>query len=287
MATAAFSELVAKSGADAFSVADRIKGCLFGLLIADALSMPTHWFYGGERQVVGTYGGRLNGYVKPTSKLPGSIMSLSNTGGAGRGGSQGNIIGDVIFHGKKKFWKRGGNYHYHQGMAAGDNTLEALLVRRVANVTAEIGTGEFNPSAILGDYINFMMTPGTHNDTYCGTSHRMYFKNYVAGKDPADCPDNDGHNVDSADSIVTTVPVALISDTDTAARSMVAEMVALTRDSKTSQQHAALFATTVRAVVMGVSVRDAVQAAGKAVKYDVKSIVERDGDSPGRNPVTA
>ena len=115
----------------------------------------------------------------------------------------------------------------------------------------------------------------------------MYFKNYVAGKDPADCPDNDGHNVDSADSIVTTVPVALISDTDTAARSMVAEMVALTRDSKTSQQHAALFATTVRAVVMGVSVRDAVQAAGKAVKYDVKSIVERDGDSPGRNPVTA
>ena len=88
MATAAFSELVAKSGADAFSVADRIKGCLFGLLIADALSMPTHWFYGGERQVVGTYGGRLNGYVKPTSKLPGSIMSLSNTGGAGRGTRQ-------------------------------------------------------------------------------------------------------------------------------------------------------------------------------------------------------
>merc|ERR1711871_1797187 len=271
----------------AFSIADRIKGCLFSLLIADALSMPTHWFYGGERQVIQLYGGRLNGYVRPVSKLPGSIMSLSNTGGAGRGGSQGNIIGDIIFHGKKKFWQRGGNYHYHQGMPAGDNTLEALLVRRVVNVTADIGKGEFIPSAILEDYIKFLMTPGTHNDTYCGTSHRMFFKNYAAGKTPADCPDNDGHNVDSADSLVTTVPVALIADDDSTAMSQVSEMVALTRDSKTSQQHAALFAMTVRAVVMGVSARDAVEAVGAAINYDVKSVVQRDGDRPGRNPVTA
>lgn len=31
-------------------------------------------------------------------------MQLSNTGGAGRGSQTGNIIGDVINHGKKKFW---------------------------------------------------------------------------------------------------------------------------------------------------------------------------------------
>jgi len=172
-------------------------------------------------------------------------------------------------------------------MNAGDNTLEALLVRRVVNVTAGVGKGEFSPSAILEDYIKFLMTPGTHNDTYCGTSHRMFFKNYVAGKDPADCPDNDGHNVDSADSLVTTIPVALISNDDNIARSQVSEMVALTRNSKTSQQHAALFALTVRAVVMGVSVRDAVETAGAAINYDVKSVVERDGDRPERNPVTA
>lgn len=55
-------------------------------------------------------------------------MSLSNTGGHGRGGQQGSIIGDVINHGKKKFWGVKG-VHYHQGMSAGDNTLNAICAR--------------------------------------------------------------------------------------------------------------------------------------------------------------
>jgi len=32
---------------------------------------------------------------------------LSNTGGGGRGGDVGEIIGTVINHGKKKYWGRG------------------------------------------------------------------------------------------------------------------------------------------------------------------------------------
>merc|ERR1711907_413326 len=139
------------------AVADRIKGALFGMLIGDALAMPTHWFYGGQRQVQSTYGGALTGYVAPVMHLPGSIMSKSNTGGAGRGGYQGDIIGEVIFHGKKQFWKPGADYHYHQGMAAGDNTLEALLARRVVNVTARLGG--FDVNEIRDDYIQFMTTP--------------------------------------------------------------------------------------------------------------------------------
>ncbi len=35
-------------------------------------------------------------------------MNLSNTGGGGRGSDKGDIIGDVILHGKKKYWLRGG-----------------------------------------------------------------------------------------------------------------------------------------------------------------------------------
>jgi len=38
-------------------------------------------------------------------------MSLSNTGGGGRGDNKGSIVGDVILLGKKKYWERGGNYH--------------------------------------------------------------------------------------------------------------------------------------------------------------------------------
>ena len=31
-------------------LADRVAGALWGMVIADALTMPTHWFYGGARQ---------------------------------------------------------------------------------------------------------------------------------------------------------------------------------------------------------------------------------------------
>ena len=52
-----------------------------------------------------------------------------------------------------------------------------------------------------------MTTPGTHNDSYASTCHRMFFANLVAGKDPSECPDNDHHNVDSMDALTLTIPV--------------------------------------------------------------------------------
>jgi len=61
----------------------------------------------------------IRGYEKPKLHLPGSILSLSSTGGGGRGSDQGSIIGDVINHGKRPYWKRGANYHYHCTLAKG------------------------------------------------------------------------------------------------------------------------------------------------------------------------
>jgi hypothetical protein len=52
---------------------------------------------------------------------------LSNTGNGDR--SEGEVVGTVILHGKKKYWGRGKNLHYHIGMKAGENTLEAQLTR--------------------------------------------------------------------------------------------------------------------------------------------------------------
>jgi hypothetical protein len=40
----------------------------------------------------------------------------------------GFCAGDVINHGKHKFWGVPG-MHYHQGMKAGENTLNALCAR--------------------------------------------------------------------------------------------------------------------------------------------------------------
>lgn len=228
-------------------IADRVKGALYGLLIADALAMPSHWYYGGAGQVASQYG-KITTYVKPVTKLPGSIMSKSDTGGGGRGGFRGDVIGGVIFHNKKKYWAPGANYHYHQGMEAGDNTLEAILMRRVVNITAAAG-GEFAPDDILADYMKFMQTPNTHNDTYCGTAHRMFFANLAGGKDPKDCPDNDGHNVDTCDAFITAVPIALLPTSDEKAEENVKEVVRLTRKSPESERFGAQFARLLRAVV--------------------------------------
>merc|ERR1711907_652786 len=244
------------------AVADRIMGALFGMLIGDALAMPTHWFYGGERQVAATYSGRLQGYVAPTTHLQGSIMSKSNTGGGGRGGFNGDVIGSVIFH----------------GMKPGENTLEGVLARRVINITGR--SGGFDRQTILEDYINFMTTPHTHNDTYCGTCHRMFFANYAAGLPAEQCPDNDRHNVDTADSIVTTIPVALTDSEDDTASQHVKDMVSLTRDSPSSQQHAALFASTLRSVVRGMPVKEAAVSASQSVGTDITRNL-------GHDPVTA
>ena len=63
----------------------------------------------------------LSLHQAPKNYFPGSIMSLSNTGGGGRGSDQGSIVGDVILHGKKEFWRRGGmrahmwTFHRHLG----------------------------------------------------------------------------------------------------------------------------------------------------------------------------
>jgi len=56
-------------------------------------------------------------------------MGKSNTGGGGHGSDEGNIIGDVILHGKKKYWKSGTSYNYHVDLNAGENTLELSLMR--------------------------------------------------------------------------------------------------------------------------------------------------------------
>lgn len=188
--------------------ADRIAGALWGMHIGDALAMPSHWFYGGNRQVQQTYGGDISGYVKPPMELQGSIMNKSNTGGAGRGGFDGEIIGAVINHDKKKYWSPGKSIHYHCTLKAGENTLDCDIAQLCYNNIAANG-GSLSPSTFVQRYVEFMTTPGTHNDCYAATYHRMFFANRESGKPLEQCPDNDGHNVDTQDGLTVTIPVAL------------------------------------------------------------------------------
>lgn len=207
--------------------------------------MPVHWYY-NPNDIVKDYG-EIKGYEPPRARHPSSIMSVSNTGGHGRGGQGGRIIGaqhardqlntavlcwatlirpgsawstvlcadmaaaspvndeavlihdmntfiristihfawrqlrhvgrgdalncgqqrgfqrpaalltagDVINHGKHEFWGRPG-VHYHQGMKAGDNTLNALCARLVLRSIA--AGGGYDSSRFLADYVKVRLT---------------------------------------------------------------------------------------------------------------------------------
>ena len=92
-------------------------GALYGFYCGDSLAMPVHWYY-DINQIKRDFG-YIKKYESPKTQFIGSIMNLSSTSGGGRGNDKGNIVGDVILHGKKQFWLKGGNYHYHHGMLAG------------------------------------------------------------------------------------------------------------------------------------------------------------------------
>ena len=197
-------------------IKSRLKGALWGMFAGDALASPTHWYYGGYSQIKNDYGPNgITTYTKPKTNLAGSILNKSDPNGGGRrsffgrGKESKTIIGDVINHGKLKYWDPNKSIHYHATLQAGENTLEMQLAR-VLMRSIVANDGKFNEEHFRKSYVDFMTTKGSHNDTYASTCHRMFFANMVFHKkDPKDCPDNDGHNVDTIDGLVLPTVTAL------------------------------------------------------------------------------
>lgn len=97
---------------------------------------------------------------------------------------------------------------------------------------------------------------------------------------PADCPDNDGHNVDNTDSIITTVPIALMSSDEAETMTNVAAMVRITRKSGPSEKYAQVFSKLLRAVVFdGLDSKTAAMQCASSIKYRLSTT--------GSDPVTA
>ena len=197
-----------------------------------------HWYYGGPDQIRTDFGHLLTGYERSVHPFPDSIMQLSNTGGGGRGSDEGDVVGGVILHDKKPYWRRGGQFHYHQTLDAGENTLEAVLAREMIRSLTSTG-GRFSAEDFRRRYIDLMTTPGTHNDTYASTCHRMFFKKWRSGVAPEKCPDNDGHNVDTMDGLVLPSVVALAAlvrgESLEDAAKQGSEALAVTRASRVAQ----------------------------------------------------
>lgn len=231
-------------------IEQRLRGALWAFFSGDAVAAPTHWYYGGFSQVQADYGpSGIVDYTKPKLELRGSILNKSDINGGGRTGSTfggffGNkkqcaektVIGDIILHGKKEYWDKSKSIHYHATLQKGENTLEASLARVLMRTIVE-HDGQFDADAFREAYMKFMTTPGSHNDTYASTCHRMFFFNrFFKDFPPKDCPDNDGHNVDTVDGLIlpTIAALATASHSDASVQdveNVAAECAAVTRKS--------------------------------------------------------
>jgi ADP-ribosyl-[dinitrogen reductase] hydrolase len=236
-----------------------IESALYAFFAGDALSSPTHWFYGGFPQIQQYYGPTgITGYTKPVLNLPGSILNKSNLAGGGRATPRDKvndpIIGQIINHDKAQYWDPNKNIHYHATLQAGEPTLEAQLAR-VLMQSIVANAGRFNADHFRRAYVHFMTTPNSHNDTYASTCHRMFFANYYYRKlDPTDCPDNDRHNVDTIDGLVLPTITALAvagrrDGTLLEARTAAAATAAVTRKSDTLSTYAAAWGQLIYRVV--------------------------------------
>ncbi|XP_070711781.1 uncharacterized protein [Pempheris klunzingeri] len=159
---------------------------LWALCAADAASMPVHWYYDVD-DIRRDFGGWISGLNSPRERHPSSILTLSNTAGSGRSAWMSNakrpdVVGNVILHDKLNLWKSSrGSVHYHQGLQAGENTLNVLCCLRAARCLSGRFSDVSQPdarAAVLSEYVHFLTTPGSHRDTYAESFHRSFFADW-------------------------------------------------------------------------------------------------------------
>lgn len=187
-----------------------IKNALWGLFISDALAMPAHWYYNTSN--IPKY---LFGPVEEFQSPPDTHVEAFMVGS--------KYSPDVkkarvlrrkfdILHEHVKFYDTTYNdfeasgferddkgmirvkdrLHYHYGLKAGENTLNAHLVRvLMRQVNA---SGKYDPAKFIEDFITFMTTPGNNKDPHTEGFLRAWFENYSKGIDPGACADNQRNN---------------------------------------------------------------------------------------------
>ncbi|GIQ82827.1 ADP-ribosylation/Crystallin J1 [Kipferlia bialata] len=177
--------------------------------LGDSLSMPVHWYY-SVADIYKAFEGGVTKLESAPTLHPSSIMSLHSTAHGGREGTEGGtteIVGDVILKGKRQYWGVA-NMHYHQGMKAGENTLNLQCARLVLR---EVAQGPYNPDTFLADYVAYMTAdPPAYHDTYAESFHRGFFDNMQGGKDLHECGAAT-HDTASIGGLATIAPLALPS----------------------------------------------------------------------------
>jgi ADP-ribosylglycohydrolase len=159
---------------------ERLHAGYEGSLVADALAMPGHWYY--DRAALQRDYGTLDHFVAPRNPHPGSILWRSRYETI-------NARGDILRE-QAQYWGQR-EIHYHQFLAAGENTLNFKLAAELYSMVRE--RGGYDADAWLQRYIDRMLEPGWHRDTYLEEYHRAFFTRYAQGKAPRKCGISDQH----------------------------------------------------------------------------------------------
>ena len=221
-------------------------GMLWGTLVADALAMPVHWYY--QRDAILRDYGSIAGYLKPKNPHPDSILWRSQYEPL-------NKRGDIL-HDQSAFWGVRG-IHYHQFLEAGENTLNAQLALILAGQIKE--DQGYDASKFLQRYLDFMLTPGAHHDTYVEECHRRFFESYARGKALERCGAADGH----IGGLFSVAPmVAMLNLTWPELRKRVSQQVSLTHRHEGVLKSAEVMARVLWAVHEGEPLREAIEQHG-------------------------
>ena len=188
----------------------RAESGLKTLYVADALAMPVHWYY-RPYDIQLQFPDGITDFEAAPKYHPSSIMSLHSTNGGGRrskGSNNGKeIIGDVILKGKRDKWGVP-NTHYHDGMPAGSNTLNAHCARAVTRALTT-NSARYSQSAFFESYISLLTSdPPEHPDTYAESYHRAFFANLENGVPPNKCGSKT-HDTASIGGLVTLAPIVI------------------------------------------------------------------------------
>ena len=188
----------------------RVSNALKTQFIADALAMPVHWYY-QPMEIEFAFPGGIQRFEAAPKHHPSSIMSLHSKRKGGRQSSDTSsaadveVVGDVILKDKASFWNTP-NVHYHQGMGAGENTLNAHCARVVMR-TLVTDNGHYDRRSFVNAYIDFMTAqPPAHPDTYAESYHRGFFANYAQGRKPEKCAMLT-HDTASVGALITIAPL--------------------------------------------------------------------------------
>lgn len=222
---------------------NHIRAALYGLFIGDALAMPVHWYY--DREALVRDYGRVTDYLAPKNPHPDSILWRSAY-------TPPNRSADIL-HDQAPYWGRRG-IHYHQFLKPGENTLNIKLAREWLKLAGQ--EQPYSAASWLGHLVEFMTTPGTHQDTYIEEYLRHFFTAYGNGTPLTDCGRKDENHIGGL-ALFLPVLIVLSRDRDVA-RKTALQHLALTHGGPAMARGGQLVADILLDVLYGTSLPDAI-----------------------------